>query len=133
MAEHTLTIKAKLDDNEVQSKLNKLNSGGGGGGGSNPSNEVNQLAKAMGNLKRALAGGAVFNSFLNLADGIKMFGQEGDKTAQRLKGSVSRMMAAIGSGNPIIMAATAGMEAMSFAAGKLSDELDRAKKDLELL
>lgn len=32
MAEHTLTIKAKLDDSEVRSKIDQLNQGGGSGG-----------------------------------------------------------------------------------------------------
>jgi len=32
MAEHTLTIKAKLDDSEVRSKIDKLNQGEGTGG-----------------------------------------------------------------------------------------------------
>ena len=40
MAEHTLTIKAKLDDSEVRSKMNQLNQVGGAGGSSQSSKDI---------------------------------------------------------------------------------------------
>ena len=130
MAEHTLTIKAKLDDSEVRSKMNQLNQGAGGSGSSQ---EIDKLSGSLKNLKRILGGGALVNSFMNLADGIKMFGEEGDKTAQRLKGSASRMMAAIGSGNPAIIATTGLFEVLAYQAGKLNDQLEKSKKEFEEL
>lgn len=133
MAEHTLTIKAKLDDSEVRSKIDKLNQGEGTGGSSQSGKDIDKLSSSLNNLKRILGGGAIANSFLNLSESINLFGKEGDKTAQRLKNSVSKVLASIMSGNPVVIATTGLFEALAYQANKLNDQLEKSKKDFEEL
>lgn len=134
MAEHTLTIKAKLDDSEVRSKIDKLNQGEGTTGGSSQSGkEIDKLSSSLNNLKRILGGGAIANSFLTLSESINLFGKEGDKTAQRLKNSVSKVLASIMSGNPVVIATTGLFEALAYQANKLNDQLEKSKKEFEEL
>lgn len=133
MAEHTLTIKAKLDDSEVRSKIDKLNQGEGTGGSSQSGKDIDKLSSSLNNLKRILGGGAIANSFLNLSESINLFGKEGDKTAQRLKNSVSKVLASIMSGNPVVIATTGLFEVLAYQANKLNDQLEKSKKDFEEL
>ena len=133
MAEHTLTIKAKLDDSEVRSKIDQLNQGGGAGGSSHSSKDIDKLSSSLNNLKRILGGGALVNSFMNLSESINLFGKEGDKTAQRLKSSANRVLASIASGNPIVIATTGLFETLAYQANKLNDQLEKSKKDFEEL
>ena len=103
------------------------------GGSSQSGKDIDKLSGSLNNLKRILGGGALVNSFMNLADSINLFGKEGDKTAQRLKSSANRVLASIASGNPIVIATTGLFEALAYQANKLNDQLEKSKKDFEEL
>lgn len=131
MAEHVLTLKAKLDTNDVQSQMQQLNKGTA----SNVSNNsnaaasgVSKLSDSLKELKNAIGGGVLVKSFTDLAKSAQLFGQNTTKYVDLINHSMGNLMGALATGNPIIVAFTASMIALNAAFKESEKNLAAAAK-----
>ena len=85
----------------------------------------------MKNLKQAMGGMVVAKSVGNLLKATQAFGEGTDKIVNQITSSTNRMMGAMMTGNPAIIAFTAAIEALSFTAGKAQEELRQAQEALD--
>lgn len=116
MAEHVLTLKAKLDTNDVQSQMQQLNKGTASNVTSNSNaaaSGVSKLSDSLKELKNAIGGGVLVKSFTDLAKSAQLFGQNTTKYVDLINQSMGSLMGALATGNPIILAFTAAMVALN--------------------
>ena len=84
MAEHTLTIKAKLDTAEAKKELENLeksqasNSGKSGKDESDAAKGLNELRKSLNQFKAAVLTSGIGRSLGKFAENIKLFGDNTD-------------------------------------------------------
>ena len=92
MAEHTLTIKARLDDSDVQNQLAKLESqraGGVGGEASKAASGIAELGNSLKMLRFIVGSSGLVKSMFDMAKAYKAFGDRSAPIATLLK-SVSK-------------------------------------------
>lgn len=132
-SEHVLTLKAKLDTSDVQSQIQQLNNSGGGSAGG-AAHDVDKLSGSLKNLKNAIGGGVLVKSFTDFAKAAKLFGENTPRYVQMINSSMQSLMAAISTGNPVIIALTAAFSALSLAAEeatqKVSEEVIAERRRL---
>lgn len=94
MAEHTLTIKAKLDDSDVQNQLAKLESqraGGVGGDAAKAASGIAELGNSLKMLKFAIGSSGLVKSLFDMAKAYKVFGDSSDQIAGDLETLTKRV------------------------------------------
>lgn len=128
MAEHVLTLKAKLDTSDVQSQMQQLNKGTASNVSSNSNaaaSGVSKLSDSLKQLKNVIGGGVIVQSLGQLAKSMDLFGDKTDKLVSQFTGTFNHMLGAIASGNPVVIAMTGAMEALMYTfqqAAKMRDQ-----------
>lgn len=144
MAEHTLTIKAKLDDSDVQSQLAKLESqraGGVGGDAGKAASGIAELGKSLKILKFAIGSSGLVKSLFDMAKAYKAFGERTDQIAGDFETLFKRIAIGAATLGPfgVILASlssimdrlTARANAQADAQKKLAEAQEKATKEAE--
>lgn len=144
MAEHTLTIKAKLDDSDVQAQLAKLESqraGGVGGDAGKAASGIAELGNSLKVLKFAIGSSGLVKSLFDMAKAYKVFGERTDQIAGDFETLFKRIMVGAATLGPfgVMLASlssimdrlTARANAQAEAQKKLAEAQEKATKEAE--
>lgn len=144
MAEHTLTIKAKLDDSDVQNQLAKLESqraGGVGGDARKAASGIAELGKSLKALRFIIGSSGLVKSLFDLTKAYKLFGERTDQIADDTESLFKKVAlgaltlgplgAAIGGFSSIMDSVTKRTNAQVEAQKKLAEAQEKATKEAE--
>lgn len=144
MAEHTLTIKAKLDDSDVQNQLAKLESqraGGVGGEASKAANGIAELGNSLKMLRFVIGSSGLVKSLFDMGKAYKVFGERSEQIAGDFETLIKRIGVGAATLGPIgvILASlssimdrlTARANAQAEAQKKLAEAQEKATKEAE--
>lgn len=126
--EHTFTLKAMLDDADVQQKLNSLQQSAGGSGSSGVASSIDKIGSSLKSLRHALGGATVARSFLNLAKSAELFGDKTDQIVNQVQSSMNSLFGAMATGNVAVIAFTVALEALNIGLAKAQNEAAEAIK-----
>ena len=129
MADHTVELEAKLNTQQAEQKLDNLASKAGKKLES-PAGAafkgLDGLSDSLKKLRNVVGGGVLVQSLGQLAKSMDLFGDKTDKIVSQFTGTFNRMLGAIASGNPIVVAMTGAMEALMHSLSAAAKERDEA-------
>ena len=132
---HELELVAKLNTNEAQQKLDQLrqkqSKDATDGPASNASKGIDELADSLKKLKSAIGGSVLVHGFGQMAKNLELLGKNTDEIVNQFTGSFNRLLGAIQSGNPVIMAVIGAIEAFNIAWQNLVKPLQKAAEEAQ--
>lgn len=145
MAEHTLTIKARLDDSDVQNQLAKLESqrtgGQVGGEASKAASGISELGNSLKMLRFVVGSSGLVKSLFDMGRAYKVFGERSDQIAGDFENLVKKIGIGaatlgpfgviLGSLSSIMDKLTSKANAQAEAQRKLAEAQEQATKEAE--
>ena len=129
-SEHTLTLKAVLDTNDVEAKMQQLNNAAGGSGGGKAKSGLLALSQALKTLKLVVANAAIAKAISKIAEKFGIAKEAIDKTQK----SINNIATAAATGSPIVFGLVTALELLNGVMETTTthvDELEKNLKDIE--
>lgn len=115
---HPVDLEAKLNTQQAEQKLNNLASKASKkleSPASPISKGIDGLSDSLKKFRNVIGGGVIAQSLGQLAKSMDLFGDKTDKLVNEFTGTFNRMLGAIASGNPVVIAMTGAMEALMYS------------------
>ena len=126
---HPVDLEAKLNTQQAEQKLNNLANKASKkleSPASPISKGIDGLSDSLKKFRNVIGGGVIAQSLGQLAKSMDLFGDKTDKLVNQFTGTFNHMLGAIASGNPVVIAMTAAMEALMYTFQQAAKERDQA-------
>lgn len=126
---HPVDLEANLNTQQAEQKLNNLANKASKkleSPASPISKGIDGLSESLKKFRNLIGGGVIAQSLGQLAKSMDLFGDKTDKLVNEFTGTFNRMLGAIASGNPVVVAMTAAMEALMYTFQQAAQERDQA-------